>query len=103
MTRLLAAFLTALSLALFGCGTDGGSPLSMHVIVLNTLPQPEGGKWNDLLGRPLIAIEYATRPGTGVGGRTLYLYDARSGECRTVAHAPSSPGDPMLIAWAPCK
>ncbi len=103
MTRMLGGFLAAVSLALSGCRADGPSPLSMHVIVLNSSPQPDGGKWNDLLGRPLIAIEYAARRDTGVGGRTLYLYDARSGECRTVVHAPGSPGDPMVIAWAPCK
>ena len=27
--------------------------------------------------RPLVAVEYATRPDGGSGGRTLYLYDAR--------------------------
>jgi hypothetical protein len=75
----------------------------MQVIVLNTTQLPDGGKWNDLVGRPLIAVEYETRRGTGRGGRTLYLYDARWGECRAVVYAPENPGDPMLIVWAPCK
>jgi hypothetical protein len=100
---MVAVLLIAVGLSLTGCGTDGRAPLSMQVIVLNTGQLPDGGKWNDLLGRPLIAVEYATRPEMGTGGRTLYLYDARWGECRTIVHAPSSPGDPMLIAWAPCK
>jgi len=75
----------------------------MRVIVLNAAHLPDGGKWNDLLGRPLVEVEYANRSETLVGGRTLYLYDARSGECRTIIHAPISAGDPMLVAWAPCK
>lgn len=75
----------------------------MRVIVLNAPQLPDGGKWNDLFGRPLVEVEYATRSGRGAGGRTLYLYDARSGECRTVIAAPSNAGDPMLVAWAPCK
>lgn len=103
MTRMVTALLVGVGLTLSGCGADGRTPLSMQVIVLNTGQLSDGGKWNDLVGKPLVAVEYASRPGTLTGGRTLYLYDARLGECRTVIHAPISPGDPMLIAWAPCK
>ena len=95
--------LGAAVLAFAACGSEQQAPLSMRVIVLNAAQLPDGGKWNGSLGRPVIELEYATRPGQGVGGRTLYLYDGRSGECRTVIHAPSNAGDPMLVTWAPCK
>lgn len=79
------------------------APVSMGVVVLDLEQLPQGGRWNELLGRPLVALEYVVPPSTGTGGRTLYLYDARSGECKTVIHAPSAAGTPMLIAWDPCK
>jgi hypothetical protein len=88
MTWMVAVLLIAVSLSLSGCGAEGQTPLStqtplsMQVIVLNAAQLPDGGKWNDLLRRPLVAVEYATRPDVGSGGRTLYLYDARWGECR---------------------
>jgi hypothetical protein len=103
MNRWGPILLGAAALALAACGSDRQSPLSMRVIVLNAAQLPDGGKWNDLLGRPLVEVEYAARPGPGAGGRTLYLYDGRSGDCRTVIHAPSNAGDPMLVTWAPCK
>ena len=103
MNRWGPILLGAAALALAACGSDRQAPLSMRVIVLNAAHLPDGGKWNDLLGRPLVEVEYASRSETLVGGRTLYLYDARSGECRTIIHAPISAGDPMLVAWAPCK
>ena len=90
-------------LACAGCTSGTEVPLSMRVVVLSATELPDGGKWNDLLGRPLIEVEYAVQPGTATGGRTLFLYDGRSGECRTVIHAPARPGDPMLVSWAPCK
>src|SRR5215813_13502915 len=96
-----AAFVSLLG----GCDSVRGSraPLSMQVIVLNVAQLPDGNIWNDLVGRPIIAVEYETKPGLANGGKSLYLYDARTGECRTVIDAPTSPGDPMLIGWAPCK
>ena len=103
MTRWAPFLLGGMLLTVNACGSERPAPVSMRVGILNTSQLPDGGKWNDLLGRPLIEVEYVARPGTGKGGRTLYLYDARSGECRTVIHAPSSPGDPILVAWAPCK
>ena len=86
-----------------GCSSDRGAPLAMRVVVLNAAALPDGAKWNELLGRPLVEVEYSARPGADTGGRTLVLYDARSGECRTVIHAPISLADPMSISWAPCK
>lgn len=103
MNRWGPILLGAAAFALAACSSDRQAPLSMRVIVLTAAHLPDGGKWNDLLGRPLVEVEYATRSETLVGGRTLYLYDARSGECRTVIHAPISAGDSMLVAWAPCK
>jgi hypothetical protein len=96
MIRMIAVLLVAaaVSLVLFGCGADARAPLSMQVIVLNTAQLPDGGKWNDLLGRPLIAVEYATRPEVGTGGRTLYLYDARWGECRATFMRRAAPEMP---------
>ena len=98
-------FVAVLALLVFGCdaGRQSRDPLSMQVIVLNATQMPDGDKWNDLVGRPMIAVEYETQPESTIHGRSLYLYDGRTGECRTVIHAPASPGDPMLIAWAPCK
>lgn len=103
MNRRFRILLSVMALALSACSGDQQDPLSVQVITLNATQLPDGGKWNELLGRPLIAVEYKTRRRTGTGGRTLYLYDARWGECRTAIHAPASPGDPMLIVWAPCK
>ena len=90
-------------LAQAACSSGRLAPASMRVIVLNVAQLPAGDKWSDLFGRPLIEVEYEAQPVQGTGGRTVYLYDGRSGECRTVIHAPRSPGDPMLLAWAPCK
>jgi hypothetical protein len=70
------------------------------MIVLNAADLPDGDKWNDLLGRPIVEVEYAARAGTE---RKVFLYDGRSGECRTVIHAPDEPGAAMLIAWTPCR
>jgi hypothetical protein len=104
MRRLVQRWvLVALSLTLSGCSADGRVLLSMQVLVLNTAQLSDGGKWNDLLGRPLIALEYATRAEGGSGDRALYLYDIRGGECLAILRAPRSPGDPMLITWTPCK
>lgn len=114
MNRKLQILLSVMTFALFACdagrhepplvtGQDDRDPVSIQVIVLNAAQLPDGGKWNDLLGRPLIALEYQTQREIGTGGRVLYLYDGRTGECRTVIHAPGGPGDPMLIGWAPCK
>ena len=98
---LVAAFAVLLA----GCevARDSRAPLSMHVIALNVGQLPGNDKWNDLVGRPIIAMEYATNPNSAMGGRMLYLYDARTGECRSVINAPANPGDPVLIAWTPCK
>ena len=86
-------------LGMAACNSRGEVPLSMRLVILDAPQLPDGGKWNDLLGRPLVEVEYSAR----TGGRALFLYDGRSGECRTVIHAPASPGDPMLVSWAPCR
>lgn len=103
MERWASFVLGGVVVVLAACNSERQAPASMRVIVLSVAQLPDGDKWNDLLGRPLIEVEYAAQPGQGTGGRTVYLYDGRSGECRTVIHAPSSPGNPMLLAWAPCK
>jgi hypothetical protein len=81
----------------------GPEPLRMEPTVIGLSQLPNGGRWNELLGRPLITVEYEADPESGSEGRTLYLYDALTGECRTVVHSPSEPGSSMLIAWNPCK
>jgi len=101
MACLALSFLIAFTLS--GCSSQSSEPLSTKIVVLNTGQLPDNGRWNELLGRPLIQVEYASRTGTGNGSRTIYLYDARTGECRTVIHTPEAPGAPMLITWAPCK
>ena len=103
MERWALMALSGMLLTFAGCNSRTEAPLSMRVVVLDATNAPDGGKWNDLLGRPLVEVEYAAQPGTGIGGRTLFLYDGRSGECKTVIHAPTEPGDPMLVSWAPCK
>ncbi len=103
MKRWACMALGGVLLASASCTSGTAAPLSMRVVVLNAADLPDGGRWNDLLGRPLIEVEYSAQPGTGTGGRTLFLYDGRSGECRTVIHAPTRPGDSMLVSWAPCK
>ena len=40
---------------------------------------------------------------TGTGPRSIYLYDAKTGNCLNVIHAPAASGDQMLITHAPCK
>jgi hypothetical protein len=99
MNRLGLCLLGSLAFAA-GCNSEGQTLVSMRVTVLNASQIPDGGKWNELLGHPLIEVEYATR--RSAGERTLYLYDGRSGECHTVIHAPSAPGSRMVVAWAPC-
>ena len=103
MKRWARMALGGMLLSSAGCTSGTETPLSMRVVILNAADLPDGGKWNDLLGRPLVEVEYAAQPGAGTGARTLFLYDGRSGECRTVIHAPGQPGNAMLIAWAPCK
>jgi hypothetical protein len=105
MIRRLMLWSPLLLLLLSGCNTgrESDALLSMQVITINATQLPDSDKWKDLVGRPIIAVEYKTVPELGIGGRTLYLYDARSGECKTVVSAPVEPGGPMLIAWAPCK
>ena len=105
MIRGLMTCVALLVFLLSGCeaGRESRVPLSMQVIVLNATQLPDSDKWKELVGRPIIAVEYETKPEFATGGRSLYLYDARTGECRTVINAPTSPGDPMLIGWAPCK
>ena len=70
-------------LALLVCGCDAGrqtrAPLSMQVIVLNATQLPDGDKWNELVGRPVIAVEYEAQPESTIRGRSLYLYDGRTG------------------------
>jgi hypothetical protein len=102
MKHLLCMAFAAVLLVLAGCNSRTEPPLSMRVVVLKATDLPELGKWNDLLNRPLIELEYRTPSTTFSGGRTLYLYDGRSGECKTVIEAPTRPGNPMLIGWAPC-
>jgi hypothetical protein len=99
----VAATLVGLAVAAAQSPGHRREPLSMQMTVLQTAQVPGAGKWNELLGRPLVALEYEASPETGTGARVLYLHDARSGECRAVLHAPASPGQPMLVAWAPCK
>lgn len=103
MRRWARIALCGMLLAFAGCTSGTDAPTSMRVVVLDAANMPDGGKWNDLLGRPLIEVEYSAARGTGTGGRTLFLYDGRSGECKTIIHAPANPGDPMLVSWAPCK
>jgi hypothetical protein len=105
MIRRLMILGAVLALVLPGCsaGRESRGPLSMQVVVLNATQLPDSDKWKDLVGRPIIALEYETQRESTTGARSLYLYDARTGECRTVIQALASPGDPMLIAWAPCK
>ena len=101
MAPLAFSCLTAFILS--GCSSQSSEPQSTKIVVLDAGQLPDNGRLNELLGRPLIEVEYASRAGTGNGGRTTYLYDARTGECRTVIHAPQAPGAPMLITWAPCQ
>jgi hypothetical protein len=98
----LLAFSCLTAFSLSACSSQSNEPLSTKIIVVNSVPMPDNGQWNDLLGRPLIQVEYASRTGRGKGP-TTYLYDARTGECRTVIHPPEAPGAPILITWAPCK
>jgi hypothetical protein len=105
--RSLIILSAVLVFVLSGCDAnrrESTVPLSMQVIVLNASQVPDNDQWKGLVGRPIIALEYTAHPESATGaGRSLYLYDGRTGECRTVIEAPSSPGDPMLIGWAPCK
>lgn len=78
MRRWVPFILGGVALAVAACGSERQVPASMRVIVLSAERLPNGDKWNDLLGRPLIEVEYAAEPGQGTGGRTLYLYDGRS-------------------------
>jgi hypothetical protein len=72
MKRWARLALVGVLLASASCTSGTEAPLSMRV-VLNAAELPDGGKWNDLLGRPLVEVEYAAQPGTGTGGRTLFF------------------------------
>jgi hypothetical protein len=52
-------------------------PRSMQLIVLDNRTTTLGGKWDELVGRPLVAVEYDG--GSAAGGSSLYLYDGVSG------------------------
>jgi hypothetical protein len=83
--------------------STNGDLVSMQLLVLDQSQITGGGYWKNLAGIPLIAMEYATQRSTGAGGRTLYLYDGRSGDCKTIIRAPASAGQPLLVSWAPCN
>lgn len=103
VTALVAAYWIGRSTAPAPSRALGPELLSMRPLVLNAVPDPSLGRWNHLLGKPLVAVEYRTAPEEAVGDRTVYVYNARTGDCETVIHSPMGPGDQMLITWAPCK
>src|SRR5262245_59534492 len=61
-----------------GCSPSSSGPLAMRVVVLSIRDIPDGGKWNELIGRPLIEVEYAASVGVGTSSRNLFLYDGRT-------------------------
>lgn len=54
MKHLARVALGGVLLVSASCTAGIDAPLSMRVVILNVADLPNGGKWNDLLGRPLV-------------------------------------------------